>query len=445
MGKAKNLVNKLKRLHDEYKQSRGFRTQDKVDLKDEVLADSPKAFKYIRSIQRRLDSDFGQQLLPNPDKLAKELTFTGDVTEVDFSAAVKASFDNTVDVEGAPAAVIITADVAGAASNDSITGDGSSDVDTLVAALPESYTVSVGGTVVPANGEVMDIDGGLDAVAAEATLDLTADITLTSVAAGASRNSETLTLQVLAAAANPGDTVLVDFTGTTAAIVCTVTPNDGTNNGAVPVDLTTAELTELINNGTVAGKNVTLTDGSSLRALQTASGGDGTALADGGEGDGEVATFASGADAVAAEYDDSVPIQDTATITGEADVAGAAGNQSFVGNGSDDIDTLAGAGYTFSAGGTEVPVLGEVVEFTGGADEIAAKLELQLGSGIAREAGVVVNDYVQILAGTLQGRVYKIIAVNYSSDLLTLQYEDSALSGTESNKAVKLKMSGSHS
>lgn len=141
------------------------------------------------------------------------------------------------------------------------------------------------------------IDNYTPAEAAEAVLDLTADITLTSVEAGADRNTDTLTLQVLAAAANDDDEVLVAFTGTADAIVCTVTPNDGTNNSATPVDLTTAELAELINTGAVVGKNVVVTDASSLRALQTAAGGDATALADAGEGDGALATFAGGADA----------------------------------------------------------------------------------------------------------------------------------------------------
>jgi hypothetical protein len=141
-----------------------------------------------------------------------------------------------------------------------------------------------------------DLDSYTPAVAAEAVLDITADITLVSVAEGAARNTNTFTLQVLAPAANTDDEILVAFTGTSAAIVCTVTPNDGTNNSLTPVDLTSAELVELINSGVVVGKNAVVTDASSLRALQTASGGDATALADAGEGDGEVATFSGGAD-----------------------------------------------------------------------------------------------------------------------------------------------------
>lgn len=136
------------------------------------------------------------------------------------------------------------------------------------------------------------------AAAATGSLNLTNDITLTSVATGAARNTTTFTLQVLPAAANPTDTVLAAFTGTAAAIVCTITPNDGTNNTATPVDLTTAELRELITTGLVAGKTVTITDLSSLRALQTATGGGAAPLADGGEGDGVVATFSGGVTAV---------------------------------------------------------------------------------------------------------------------------------------------------
>lgn len=134
----------------------------------------------------------------------------------------------------------------------------------------------------------------IPAVAATASLNLTTDIILTSVAVGAARNTNTFTLQVVAPAANPTDTVLAVFTGTAAAIVCTITPNDGTNNALTPVNLTTAELRELINTGVVIGKNVTVTDASSLRNDQTATGGDATVLADAGEGDGVVATFSGG-------------------------------------------------------------------------------------------------------------------------------------------------------
>ena len=44
---------------------------------------------------------------------------------------------------------------------------------------------------------------------------------------------------------------IVNITGTASAIVCTITPNDGTNNTGTPVTCTTANLVELINSGIV--------------------------------------------------------------------------------------------------------------------------------------------------------------------------------------------------
>ena len=123
---------------------------------------------------------------------------------------------------------------------------------------------------------------------ATATLDLTNDITLTSLAKGRARNTNTFKTLVNAPAANAGNAILVGFTGTAAAIVCTITPDD-----TGPVTLTTAELVELINTGTVAGKTVTVTDTSSFRALQTATGGGAQNLAASGEGDDETATFSA--------------------------------------------------------------------------------------------------------------------------------------------------------
>ncbi len=135
---------------------------------------------------------------------------------------------------------------------------------------------------------------------ATAVLNVTADITLTDVIAEYFRNGTTFTLQVLPAAPNTLDEVLVTFTGTTSAIVCTVTPNNGTNNTATPVNMTTAQLVELINTGAIAAYagagagTLVLTDASALRNNQTASGGGATVLVDGGEGDGVVATFSGG-------------------------------------------------------------------------------------------------------------------------------------------------------
>ncbi len=170
--------------------------------------------------------------------------------------------------------------------------------------LYEAQTAGAAG-----NGITIEYRAPVVAVAATATLDLTNDIVLTSVATGAARNTTTFTLQVLAAAANPSNTILANFTGTSSAITCTITPNDGTNNSVTPVDLTTAQLRELITTGSVAGKTVTVTDSSSLRALQTATGGGAANLADAGEGDGVVATFSGGVTGHAAQ---------SVTVTGSA-------------------------------------------------------------------------------------------------------------------------------
>ncbi len=125
------------------------------------------------------------------------------------------------------------------------------------------------------------------------TLDTTEPIVLTKSTIGAFGNSGTVTLQVLAAAANPTNKILVGVTGTAAAITITVTPNDGTNNAATPVDLTTEELVELLDVGSLA--KVNLTDASSLLAnIASATGGDTEPLADAGEGDGESGTWAGG-------------------------------------------------------------------------------------------------------------------------------------------------------
>ena len=126
------------------------------------------------------------------------------------------------------------------------------------------------------------------------TIGLNAEVIYTSATVSAARNDDTITIQVLAAADNPTDTILAGITGTIDAVTITITPNDGTNNGATPVDLTTAELAELVTNGTVAGKTVTVTDGGGLLTDLSATGGDATDLANGGEGDAIAATLAGG-------------------------------------------------------------------------------------------------------------------------------------------------------
>jgi hypothetical protein len=62
--------------------------------------------------------------------------------------------------------------------------------------------------------------------------------------------------------------------------------------------LTTAEVAELIRNGSVAGKTVTITDSAKLRKYITATGGGATAVVNSGEGDNVTATMVLGADPV---------------------------------------------------------------------------------------------------------------------------------------------------
>ncbi len=125
-------------------------------------------------------------------------------------------------------------------------------------------------------------------------LDYTADVTLTKNTIGTANNTRTFKTVVNAPAANPSATVLFAFTGTAAAIICTVTPNDGTHNSAAPVTVTTANLVQLINTGLITGKTPTITDASTLRTKQTATGGGTTPMAASGEGDNVTATFAGG-------------------------------------------------------------------------------------------------------------------------------------------------------
>lgn len=126
------------------------------------------------------------------------------------------------------------------------------------------------------------------AVAATGVLDLTNDITLTSVQKGSKRNTNTFTVNV-GEESDPGN-IGAAFSGTPGAIVLNITLDT-----AGPTSITTAQLAELINTGEIVGKTVNLTDANNLRILQIATGGDGsTPLANGGEGDGVIATFGGG-------------------------------------------------------------------------------------------------------------------------------------------------------
>jgi hypothetical protein len=146
--------------------------------------------------------------------------------------------------------------------------------------------------VTDSTGKILKLASAIGPV--KASLATTAPIVFTALNAGSLRNGNTIETVINAAAANPTNTVLVAITGTSAAIIITVTPNDGTHNSAVPVNLTSAQLVQLINTGSVTGINVTLTDASSLRAIQTATGGGVDVLAHSGNGDTITATFSAG-------------------------------------------------------------------------------------------------------------------------------------------------------
>lgn len=293
-----------------------------------------------------------------PDAASAEFDLTTPVTIVNATAGDEQN-GNTVTLEvEAPAAN----------PTDTILADVTGTADAIVI------------TITPNDGTNNPVDQ------ATAVINLTADITLESVAAGSARNGNTFTLEVAAAAPNPTDTILADFTGTAAAIVCTITPNDGTNNAATPVDLTTAELVELINTGVVAGKTVTVTDASSLRNDQTAVGGDATVLADGGEGDGEVATFSGGTnppvELTTAEF---AELLDTGSVVGKTVTVTDAG--SLLAN----IASASGGDATDLADGGEGD--GEVATFEMGEDDIS----LSIGYGIASFTRNDVGDYSIVL------------------------------------------------
>ena len=141
-------------------------------------------------------------------------------------------------------------------------------------ASADSYTV---GSFTPAGG-TMEVDG--DDLVFTAALGL--------------RDSDPVgrTFQTIvnAPAANAGEAVIVTFSGTQDAIVCTITPDDAV------LTITTAEVAELVNTGAVDGKTITLSDPDNLRTLQTATGGSAQAMTAGavGTGDESIATFAAG-------------------------------------------------------------------------------------------------------------------------------------------------------
>lgn len=87
MGISRALINKLKRRRKSLNPNRGFRRQDKIDRKDEVLADSPGAYKYIRGIQRRYNANFGKETIASPKKVPMEVLVQADIERIDFGSS----------------------------------------------------------------------------------------------------------------------------------------------------------------------------------------------------------------------------------------------------------------------------------------------------------------------------------------------------------------------
>lgn len=83
MGKARALVNKLKRRQKALRMDRnGFDRRDKQDQSEEVLAKT-KGHKVMRGIQRRLDAKLGLDAVAHEPMLAKRLNMTA-VERLDY-------------------------------------------------------------------------------------------------------------------------------------------------------------------------------------------------------------------------------------------------------------------------------------------------------------------------------------------------------------------------
>jgi len=137
----------------------------------------------------------------------------------------------------------------------------------------------------PADGEVQEGDvvvvtnGG--AVSPFTTMNINNgdDFDITAAPAGTAQNGATIQLIVLAAAANAGGAILMDWTGSAAALVLTVTPDSGSSVSA-------DELVEYLNSGAITAKTVTETQPELKVSIESAAGGGAIALlpADGATG-----------------------------------------------------------------------------------------------------------------------------------------------------------------
>lgn len=173
MGKARSLINRMKRRKKSLNENKGYRRQDKINKMDETLNASPAAQKAMRHVARRLDRNFGQQALPEYMEASLEMIRLADLVGVVHVPAVEgvaAFFEGQV--AGMTTDVRIEADNEGVAGNAiSLSFDGLDDIDTAIAdwnlANPSNTAslISGDGSQIPDNLEDIDLAGGVDAEA----------------------------------------------------------------------------------------------------------------------------------------------------------------------------------------------------------------------------------------------------------------------------------------
>tara|TARA_Y100001938_G_scaffold137315_1_gene201292 strand:- start:2314 stop:6180 length:3867 start_codon:yes stop_codon:yes gene_type:complete len=135
------------------------------------------------------------------------------------------------------------------------------------------------------------------------------------------KNTKTVTLVVDNLDYLPGNEIRLNFSESSGDITIQVTPNNGINgNSGTPVTMTVAQLAEYIRANTITGYSGTVVVQSGASVLSSISaimqsGTGGTTLADGGEGDNIVGTFAGGLNA----FDLSTVINPPAAFTGGID------------------------------------------------------------------------------------------------------------------------------
>jgi len=95
MGKALKLVNKLNRRAKNVKaKAGGFDRFDKMSQSEEKMARSPKAYQLERKIQRRLDRNFGVDMVRNEPKISKRVK-ANSLARFDYGGSdfgIKATF-----------------------------------------------------------------------------------------------------------------------------------------------------------------------------------------------------------------------------------------------------------------------------------------------------------------------------------------------------------------